>query len=63
MVTYTQNVKKNSRIKIWTKAIRKLTIDRDEQRILKPNYIRRLWDYAFDEIIPDENPDEEFIES
>lgn len=63
MVTYTQDVKENSRIEIWTKAIRKLTVDRGKQRILKPNYIRRLWDYAFDEIISNENPDEKFIES
>lgn len=63
MVTYTQDVKENSRVEIWTKAIRKLTVERDKQRILKPNYIRRLWDYAFDEIIPYESPDEEFIES
>ena len=63
MVTYTQDVKENSRIEIWTKAIRKLTLERDTQRILKPNHIRRLWDYAFDEIIPHESPNEEFIES
>ncbi len=55
--------KKKSRIEIWTKAIKKLTIERDANRILKPNYIRRLWDYAFDECIPKENPDERYIES
>lgn len=63
MVTYKQGVKESSRVEIWTKAIKKLTIDRDRQRILKPNYIRRLWDYAFDEIIPNQSPDENFIES
>ncbi|HDX6448656.1 TPA: hypothetical protein RPM92_004568, partial [Escherichia coli] len=63
MVTYKQDVKEKSRIEIWTKAIRKLTIDRDNQRILRPNYIRRLWDYAFDEILPNEEPDESIIDS
>lgn len=63
MITYKQDVKEKSRIEIWTKAIKKLTVDRDMQRILKPNYIRRLWDYAFDEVIYNEKPDEKFIES
>lgn len=63
MVTYTQDIKEKSRIGIWTKAIKKLTIERDAHRILKPSYIRRLWDYAFDECIPEENPDEQYIES
>lgn len=63
MLTYKQDIKEKSRIKIWTKAIKNLTVDRDKQRILKPNYIRRLWDYAFDEILPAENPDEKYIES
>lgn len=63
MVTYTQNVKEKSRIEIWTRAVKKLTVDRDKQRILKTNYIRRLWDYAFDEILPDKRPDESYINS
>lgn len=63
MFTYTQDIKEKSRIKIWNEAIKKLTVDRDEQRILKTNYIRGLWDYAFDEILPTKNPDDKFIES
>jgi hypothetical protein len=63
MATYTQDVKEKSRLEIWSKAVKKLTIDREQQRILKPNYIRRLWDYAFDEIISSYNPNDDFIES
>ncbi|HIF9186924.1 TPA: hypothetical protein ACX6PV_003977 [Photobacterium damselae] len=63
MVTYTQDVKEKSRVEVWTKAVKKLTVEREQHRILKPNYIRRLWDYAFDEVIPSYNPDEKFIES
>ncbi|MEW7850518.1 hypothetical protein AB2N08_17650 [Massilia aurea] len=64
--TYKQEVKEKSRIEIWSNAVKKLTIEREHQRILNPNYIRRLWDYAFDEILPDKldrDPDERFIES
>lgn len=66
--TYKQDVKEKSRVEIWTNAIRKLTTQRETQRILQPNYIRRLWDYAFDEIIPSYTnlniePSESFIES
>jgi len=63
MITYKQDVKEKSRIEIWTRAIKKLTIDREKQRILRPNYIRRLWDYAFDEILHNQCPNEHFIES
>ncbi len=63
MFTYTQDIKEKSRIQIWTKAIKKLTVYREKQRILKTNYIRNLWDYAFDEILPTKNPDDKFIES
>lgn len=64
--TYKQNVKEKSRIDIWSNAVKKLTTQREHQRILHPNYIRRLWDYAFDEILAvhlvgDSN--EQFIES
>lgn len=64
--TYKQEVKGKSRVEIWSNAVKKLTIEREHQRILHPNYIRRLWDYAFDEIIPDRldcGPDEKFIET
>ncbi len=63
MITYTQDIKEQSRVEIWTKAIKKLTVEREQHRILKPNYIRRLWDYAFDEVIPNYSPDENFVES
>lgn len=63
MVTYTQSVKEKSRVEVWTRAVRKLTTDREKHRVLKPNYIRRLWDYAFDEVLQDESPNEDFIES
>lgn len=64
--TYKQAVKEKSRIEIWLNAIKKLTIERENQRILQPNYIRRLWDYAFDEILCKHikrNPDEKFIDA
>lgn len=64
--TYKQEVKEKSRVEIWSNAVKKLTIDREYQRILNPNYIRRLWDYAFDEILSGNlnyDPDEKFIEA
>lgn len=60
--SYKQDIKEKSRIEIWTIAINKLTIQREQQRILNPNYIRRLWDYAFDEVLTNRNPNENFIE-
>ncbi|WP_288390403.1 hypothetical protein [uncultured Acinetobacter sp.] len=63
MITYTQEVKEQSRVEIWTKAVKKLTVERDRHRILKPNYIRRLWDYVFDEVMKNQKPNERFIES
>ncbi|MDH4867442.1 hypothetical protein SBO82_10740 [Alcaligenes nematophilus] len=63
MTTYKQETKEKSRIEIWTKAIKKLTTDRNSQRILNPNYIRRLWDYAFDECLLKIKPDENYIDS
>ena len=61
MVTYTQSVKEKSRVEVWTRAVRKLTTDREKHRVLKPNYIRRLWDYAFDEVLQDDIPNYYFI--
>ncbi len=64
--TYKQEIKEKSRVEIWSNAIKKLTVEREIQRILQPNYIRRLWDYAFDEILckhTGKNPDEKFIDA
>lgn len=61
--TYKQEVKEKSRIEIWSNAVKKLTVDRDRQRILKPSYIRRLWDYAFDEVLSRHAPDEKIIDA
>ena len=58
-----QDVKDKSRVEIWTNAINKLTIQREKQRILNPNYIRRLWDYAFDEVLSEQSQNEELLES
>ncbi|WP_323884817.1 hypothetical protein [Aeromonas caviae] len=63
MLTYTQDIKEQSRIEVWSRAVRKLTVDREKQKILDTNYIRRLWDYAFDEQMKNCQPEERFIDS
>jgi len=56
MTTYKQDVKELSRKEIWTRAVIKLTTQRDEQKILKTNAIRKLWNYSFNEILVYRNP-------
>ncbi|MDL9988812.1 hypothetical protein [Providencia rettgeri] len=53
MVTYKQEVKEKSRQEIWTKAVNKLTTERNKQKILKPEYIKLLWNYSFNDILKD----------
>jgi hypothetical protein len=60
---YKQEVKERSRLEIWTRAVKSLTENRDSCRILNSNYIRRLWDYSFDEVLKLTVPDEQFIDS
>ncbi|MBW1746092.1 MAG: hypothetical protein JRJ25_07205 [Deltaproteobacteria bacterium] len=63
MSNYKQEIKEKSRIEIWNQAIRFLTVERKDSRILKSQYIRRLWDYAFDEILKYSNVKEFYIDS
>ncbi|MEQ5326891.1 hypothetical protein [Proteus sp. fly-1008] len=52
MTTYKQQVKELSREEIWSQAIDKLTINRKQQKIIKTETIRKLWDYSFNEALP-----------
>lgn len=52
MTTYKQQVKELSREEIWRQAIDKLTINREQQKIIKTETIRKLWDYSFNEALP-----------
>ncbi|HCT8172803.1 TPA: hypothetical protein OT908_003181 [Proteus mirabilis] len=52
MTTYKQQVKELSREEIWSQAIDKLTINREQQKIIKTETIRKLWDYSFNEALP-----------
>ena len=45
MTTYKQPKKEKARLKIWKKAIKGLTIDRDKSAILKENTIREMRRY------------------
>lgn len=49
--TYKQEIKERSRKNIWEHSIFSLTYNRSLNRILNPNYIYKLWDYAFEENI------------
>ncbi len=66
MHTYTQEVKDQSRLELWERAVHSLTIERKDSAILNPRYITRLWDYAFDEILEkhtEGEPNEFFLDS
>lgn len=52
MTTYKQQVKEFSREEIWGQAINKLTINREQQKIIKTETVRELWDYSFNEVLP-----------
>ncbi|PQK86777.1 hypothetical protein CG431_06490 [Pantoea ananatis] len=51
METYKQQVKELSREEIWSRAVDKLTKKRDEQKIIKKDVVRRLWDHSFNEVL------------
>ncbi|EKN4694919.1 hypothetical protein ABF228_001459 [Yersinia ruckeri] len=55
MTTYKQQVKELSREEVWNRAINKLTINREQQKIIKTETIRKLWDYSFNEILSYKN--------
>lgn len=42
MATYKQDVKEQSRVRIWSHAIESLTTRRDETRILDRTYLTKL---------------------
>lgn len=52
MTTYKQQVKELSREEIWSQAIDKLTINRAQQKIIKTETVRKLWEYSFNEVLP-----------
>lgn len=47
METYKQDIKERSREKIWEHAVYSLTSNRSNNRVLKEEYIRNLWNYIF----------------
>lgn len=47
MDTYKQNIKEESREKIWEHAVYSLTANRSNNRVLNEEYIRNLWNYIF----------------
>lgn len=48
-VSYKQPVKERSRNFLWKHAIESVTTQRNANQILNEKYIRRLWDYCFEE--------------
>ncbi|MFB1077157.1 class I SAM-dependent methyltransferase [Photobacterium damselae] len=65
MRTYKQEIKEKSRVELWTRSIEKLTSLRSENRILKEDYIKNLWDHAFNDVLKNiyANPDQKFLKS
>jgi len=52
MVTsYTEPIKQKSREVLWGHAVTQLTKKRSSSRILSKQFIARLWDYSFDEVL------------
>ncbi|MGO4695295.1 hypothetical protein AB4Z50_13555 [Paenibacillus sp. 2TAB26] len=45
--TYKQDIKERSREMIWEHAVYSLTSNRSNNRVLKEEYIRNLWNYIF----------------
>ncbi|EDQ8488908.1 hypothetical protein GQ231_002618 [Salmonella enterica] len=63
MLSYKQQVKEESRNKIWSRAIKKLTKERKNQYIIKKEYIKNLWNYSFNEILKNTIYDKKTITS
>ena len=49
--TYKQSAKNKSRWLIWNEAIRRLTSDRAESRIISELYARKLWEYSLEKVL------------
>ena len=45
METYKQDIKEKAREEIWKHAIRSLTSNRNESKVISEDYIRDAWDY------------------
>lgn len=54
-VTYKQDVKGESRIRLWKHSINALTRERSESRIIKSSYIKSLWKYIWKEVLLKDN--------
>ncbi len=66
MTTYKQPIKELSRRLLWDRAVRCVTEDRQNCRVLDEDYIRRLWDYSYNERLLKYNlappPNESFLD-
>ncbi|MGL9728964.1 hypothetical protein [Enterococcus sp. DIV0756] len=51
MITYKQEKKEESRLRIWKKAISTLTNNREKETLINENVIREMWHYTFEQSV------------